>query len=276
MSSIALMYRWAPVQGATGGHALRLATYALMHLTTRILPRTTVYKAKFSWRSPDRLSLWRTVSPLEAAMGAKPANLAKAASERSMPLWDHEEHLGGDNSPYSHPLYERWCGFGDKSSKLRPSSWASAWRGSTRRLAARSGHRGGVLFGPPHTGAASTSCPTGKWRKRARNLSGAVVTNACCGAIVLVLNSTTWDRVTTLIASRTPWARGCGHDSSERACRAARRVSISWTRRTCVSLGRALARGRVTLLSRRCLTRTVVANEASIKVSPPSSLGTGV
>lgn len=34
--------------------------------------------------------------------------------------------------------------------------------------------------------------------------------------------------------------------------------------------------GRVTLLAGRCLTRTVVANKASIKVSPPSSLGTGV
>ena len=50
--------------------------------------RTTVWRARLSWRSPPRLSRWRIVWPLEAGSGATPASRAKAASERTRPGCD--------------------------------------------------------------------------------------------------------------------------------------------------------------------------------------------
>src|SRR5438552_13613579 len=47
--------------------------------------RTTVCRARLSWRSPPRLSRCRVVLPLEAGTGATPARRAKAASDRSRP-----------------------------------------------------------------------------------------------------------------------------------------------------------------------------------------------
>ena len=48
----------------------------------------TVWSARLSWRSPPRLSRCRVVWPEEAGIGATPASRAKAASERTRPLWD--------------------------------------------------------------------------------------------------------------------------------------------------------------------------------------------
>jgi hypothetical protein len=45
-------------------------------------------RARFSWWSPPRFSRWRTTRPEEASIGAAPASMAKAASERSRPGCD--------------------------------------------------------------------------------------------------------------------------------------------------------------------------------------------
>jgi hypothetical protein len=48
-----------------------------------------VCSARFSCRSPDRFSRWRTTRPELAGSGATPASAANAASERSRPGCDH-------------------------------------------------------------------------------------------------------------------------------------------------------------------------------------------
>jgi hypothetical protein len=45
-------------------------------------------RARFGWRSLPRFSRWRTTRPEEASIGAAPASMAKAASERSRPGCD--------------------------------------------------------------------------------------------------------------------------------------------------------------------------------------------
>ena len=46
--------------------------------------------ARLHWRSPARLSRWRTVAPLLAGIGAAPARAANAASLRTRSRCDHE------------------------------------------------------------------------------------------------------------------------------------------------------------------------------------------
>ena len=47
-----------------------------------------VCSARLSCRSPPRFSRWRTTRPEDASMGAAPASIANAASERSRPGCD--------------------------------------------------------------------------------------------------------------------------------------------------------------------------------------------
>src|SRR5829696_5973319 len=99
---------------------------------------TAMCRARFNRRSPPRLMRWRTVFPDEAGMGFTPARLAKAASDRTRPGWDHAARataaVTGPMPGWSRSLR---AGLSLRSAVICLALAASSWSAARTRFASR-------------------------------------------------------------------------------------------------------------------------------------------
>src|SRR4051794_28567609 len=100
--------------------AVRLATYSLVLGSVPIRTMTTRYNAALAWRSPPRLSRWRTTLPEDAPRGATPQSLAKAASELTRPGLSPggDQELGCDLGSHAVDRTESGSGCRDDAAQL--------------------------------------------------------------------------------------------------------------------------------------------------------------
>src|SRR5215212_8550715 len=144
-------------------------------------------------RSPPRLMRWRTVFPDEAGMGFTPARLAKAASDRTRPGWDHAARataaVTGPMPGWSRSLR---AGLSLRSAVICLALAASSWSAARTRFASRTAsaratlgasassrvrHAATVAMWPP-VSALRASIPRSATRSKAVNALIAAVRSA--------------------------------------------------------------------------------------------------
>src|SRR5215218_4981981 len=122
-----------------------------------------------AWRSPPRLSRWRSVRPEDAGMGAVPHRCAKAASERSR--WGLSPAVTSSWPAVSTPIPGRATRVG-AAAATSSWSWRSSWSSSAWSCCQRRARVRSVVL------VAAVGLVRGPGRIAAHNLTRALVLEA--------------------------------------------------------------------------------------------------